>query len=193
MENIIKYFNNRITEFILVLFGIYMLLYILKIDIFIIVTVILFALYFYYKYNNREKEKSIILRQIEPEKFKNELPLIINKYDDIIDFLYYISDFKQYNEQVYHDFLINLNDFFTLYEDYQIVALNKKELMEDVLKDTKYKLLDGLSSFIYSFNNSPILREKLNNSINKLNDILNNYFLKLEININSIDAYNNNL
>jgi len=170
-----------------------MLLYILKIDIFIIVTVILFALYFYYKYNNREKEKSIILRQIEPEKFKNELPLIINKYDDIIDFLYYISDFKQYNEQVYHDFLINLNDFFTLYEDYQIVALNKKELMEDVLKDTKYKLLDGLSSFIYSFNNSPILREKLNNSINKLNDILNNYFLKLEININSIDAYNNNL
>jgi len=193
MDNIIKYFNNKIVEFILILFGIYTLLYILKIDIALIVTVILFVLYFYYKYNNREKEKDIILRRIEPEKFKNELPLTINKYDDIIDFLYYISDFKQYNEQIYHDFLINLNDFFTLYEDYQIIASNKKKLMEDVLNDTKFKLLDGLSSFIYSFNNSPILREKLNNSINKLNDILNNYLLKLEIDINSVDAYNNNL
>ena len=193
MENILKYFNNKIIEFILVLFGIYTLLYILKVDLAIIVTIILFVLYFYYKYNNREKEKDIILSRIEPEKFKNELPLTINKYDDVIDFLYYISDFKQYNEQVYHDFLINLNDFFTLYQDYQIIASHKKQLMEDVLNDTKYKLLDGLSSFIYSFNNSPILREKLNNSINKLNDILNNYLLKLEININSVDAYNNNL
>jgi hypothetical protein len=193
MDNILKYFNNKIIEFILVLFGIYALLYILKIDLAIVITVILFVLYFYYKYNNREKEKDIILSRIEPEKFKNELPLIINKYDDVIDFLYYISDFKQYNEQVYHVFLINLNDFLTLYEDYQIVAPHRKQLMEDVLNDTKYKLLDGLSSFIYSFNNSPILREKLNNSINKLNDILNNYLLKLEININSVDAYNNNL
>lgn len=193
MDNILKYFNNKIIEFILVLFGIYTLLYILKVDLAIIVTIILFVLYFYYKYNNREKEKDIILSRIEPEKFKNGLPLTINKYDDIIDFLYYISDFKQYNEQVYHDFLINLNDFFTLYQDYQIIASHKKQLMEDVLNDTKYKLLDGLSSFIYSFNNSPILREKLNNSINKLNDILNNYLLKLEININSVDAYNNNL
>lgn len=193
MDNILKYFNNKIIEFILVLFGIYTLLYILKVDLAIIVTIILFVLYFYYKYNNREKEKDIILSRIEPEKFKNELPLTINKYDDVIDFLYYISDFKQYNEQVYRDFLINLNDFFTLYQDYQIIASHKKQLMEDVLNDTKYKLLDGLSSFIYSFNNSPILREKLNNSINKLNDILNNYLLKLEININSVDAYNNNL
>jgi len=121
MDNILKYFNNKIIEFILVLFGIYALLYILKIDLAIVITVILFVLYFYYKYNNREKEKDIILSRIEPEKFKNELPLIINKYDDVIDFLYYISDFKQYNEQVYHVFLINLNDFLTLYEDYQIV------------------------------------------------------------------------
>jgi hypothetical protein len=193
MDNILKYFNNKIIEFILVLFGIYALLYILKIDLAIVITAILFVLYFYYKYNNREKEKDIILNRIEPEKFKNELPLTINKYDDVIDFLYYISDFKQYNEQVYHDFLINLNDFFTLYQDYQIIAPHRKQLMEDVLNDTKYKLLDGLSSFIYSFNNSPILREKLNNSINKLNDILNDYLLKLEININSVDAYNNNL
>jgi len=193
MENIIKYFNNKIIEFIVVLFGIYALLFILKIDLTIIITVLLFVLYFYYKYTSREKEKDMILSRIEPEKFKNELPSVINKYDDIIDFLYYISDFKQYNEQVYRDFLINLNDFLTLYEDYQIIPSHRKQLMEDVLNDTKYKLLDGLSSFIYSFNNSPILREKLNNSINKLNDILNSYLLKLQININVVDAYNNNL
>jgi len=193
MENIIKYFNNKIIEFIVVLFGIYALLFILKIDLTIIITVLLFVLYFYYKYTSREKEKDMILSRIEPEKFKNELPSVVNKYDDIIDFLYYISDFKQYNEQVYRDFLINLNDFLTLYEDYQIIPSHRKQLMEDVLNDTKYKLLDGLSSFIYSFNNSPILREKLNNSINKLNDILNSYLLKLQININVVDAYNNNL
>lgn len=193
MDNILKYFNNKIIEFILVLFGIYALLYILKIDLAIVITVILFVLYFYYKYNNREKEKDIILSRIEPEKFKNELPLIINKYDDVIDFLYYISDFKQYNEQVYDNILINMNDFLNSYEDYQLLEENNKKLMNDILLDTKYKILDNLSSFIYSFNNSPKLRNKLNDSINLLNNILNRYLNKLNITIPDIEPANNYL
>ena len=193
MEEIIKFFNYKINNMVLVLFGIYMIFYIMKIDILLISTIIIFVIYFYYEYQKNSKEKEIILTQKTNEKFKNEIPSIINKYDDIINFLYYISDFKQYNEQVYNDFVINLNDFFTLYQDYQIIRSEKKKLMEDVIFDTKYKILDGLSSFIYTFNNSPTLREKLNNSIDKLNSILNLYITKLNIKIDHIDAFNNYL
>jgi len=190
MERIIKFFDRKIIEMISTLVGIYIILYLLKIDVYLITTVILFILYFYYRYNEREKEKDIILNR-KKEPFKNEIPSIINKYDNIINFLYFISDFKQYNEQVYDQFVINLNDFFTLYEDYQVIPDNKKKLMDDVIFDTKNKILEDLSSFIYSFNNNPILRQKLEKSIDMLNNILNEYINSLNIKINSIEGFNN--
>jgi hypothetical protein len=118
------------------------------------------------------------------------MPSLLNQHDDIINFLYFINDFKQYNPDVYNELIININDFLTLYKDYQIIREEKKKLMQDVIFDTKAKILDNLSSFIYSFNNSPDLRLKLNNSIDKLNDLLNLYINKLNINIDHINAFN---
>jgi len=191
MESIKNFFETNIFEFLPILIVTYFVLYIIKIDLTILVTGILFVIYFYYRYNFREKEKKIIIENKNVEKFQNKLPTIINKYDDIINFIYYISDFKQYNEQVYSDLIVNLNDFLTIYQDYQIVQGTKKKLYADVLFDTKNKILDSISSFIYSFNNSPILREKLNNSINKLNNILRNYLHKINLEEDHINAFNN--
>ena len=190
MESVIKFFDRKIIEMVSIFIGIYIVLYLLKIDVYLITTIILFGLYFYYRYDERVKEKEIILNR-KKEPFKNEIPSVINKYDNILNFLYFISDFKQYNEQTYNDILINLNDFFTLYEDYQVIPDNKKKLMDDVIFDTKNKILDGLSSLIYSFNNSPILRKKLEKSIDMLNNILNEYINSLNIKINSIEGFNN--
>jgi hypothetical protein len=190
MDEIIKFFNLNISHMIMVLLGIYMFFYIIKIDILLITTLIVFVIYFYYKYQNNVKETNIILHQKTNEKFKNEMPSLLNKHDDIINFLYFINDFKQYNPDVYNELIININDFLTLYKDYQIIREEKKKLMQDVIFDTKAKILDNLSSFIYSFNNSPDLRLKLNNSIDKLNDLLNLYINKLNINIDHINAFN---
>jgi hypothetical protein len=62
--------------------------------------------------------------------------------------------------------------------------------MEDVLFDTKSSILEGLGSFIYSFNNSPALRMKLDDSIKKLNTILLNYLIDLDIAIDHIEPEN---
>jgi hypothetical protein len=175
---------------VVVLLGIYLFFYIIKINILLISTLIVFVIYFYYKYQSNIKETNIIINQKTNEKFKNEMPSILNKHDDIINFLYFINDFKQYNPDVYNELIININDFLTLFKDYQIIREEKKKLMQDVIFDTKSKILDNLSSFIYSFNNSPDLRLKLNNSIEKLNDILNLYINKLNINIEEINAFN---
>ncbi len=190
MDEIIKFFNLNISHMIMVLLGIYMFFYIMKIDILLITTLIVFVIYFYYRYQTNVKETNIILHQKSNEKFKNEMPSLLNKHDDIISFLYFINDFKQYNPDVYNELIININDFLTLYKDYQIIRDEKKKLMQDVIFDTKAKILDNLSSFIYSFNNSPDLRIKLNNSIDKLNDLLNLYINKLNINIDHINAFN---
>jgi len=193
MDRLKKYFDRRIIEYSLLFFVIYIVLYILRVDLHLIITAIIFIGYFYYSFNNRENDKKIILTQKKQEPFENKLQSTLNNYDDIVNFLYYINDFKLYNDQVYNDLLINLNDFLTLYEDYQIVDIHKRKLMSDVILDTKYKVLDGLSSFIYSFNNSPILRNKLNDSVNLLNNILNNYIQKLNIDIPSVEPANNYL
>jgi hypothetical protein len=193
MDRLKKYFDRRIIEYSLLFFLIYIVLYILRVDLHLIITAILFIGYFYYSFNNRENDKKIILTQKKQEPFENKLPSTLNNYDDIVNFLYYINDFKLYNDQVYNDLLINLNDFLTLYEDYSIIGIQEKKLMSDVIIDTKYKILDGLSSFIYSFNNSPILRNKLNDSVNLLNNILNNYIQKLNIDIPSVEPANNYL
>lgn len=191
MERLKLFFDKNIIELLIILFSIYIIFYILKVNLHLIVTLIVFAIILYYKFKTREHEKITVLANTKNERFENKIPTIINKYDDIVNFLYYISDFKQYNEQVYAELLVNLNDFLTLYEDYQIIKGTKKKLMEDVINDNKHKILDNLSSFIYSFNNSPVLREKLNNSIDKLNNILNNYIKNLEIKIDHITGANN--
>jgi hypothetical protein len=193
MERLIKFFDRNIIMLVLIFIGIYIVFYILNVNIHLIVTLILFSIVFYYLWSTREQEKSVILTNRKNEKFDNKIPSVLNKYDDILNFLYYISDFKQYNEKVYDDLLTNLNDFYSLMEDYQIIQGTKKKLMEDVIFDTKNKILDGLSSLIYSFNNSPVLTKKLNDSIQKLNDILNQNIKKLNIKIDYIDAFNNYL
>jgi len=191
MDRIKKFFDRKIIELSMVLLGIYIVLYILKVDLHLVITAILFICYFYYLYTTRENEKNIILTRRENEPFQNKLPSTINNYDDIVNFLYFINDFKQYNEQVYDSMLININDFFSSYEDYQILEEHNKKLMNDVLLDIKFKILDGLSSLIYSFNNSPKLRNKLNDAINILNNILNRYLHKLNIVIPDIEPANN--
>jgi len=192
MEELIIFFNKNITEMISIFVITYIILYILKVDLLLIVAFILFAIYFYYKYMGREQEKDLILKNShQVEKYKNELPSVIDKHDKIVNFLFYISDFKQYNESVYASLLVNLNDFLTLVDDYKIIHPNQRKLMEDVLFDTKTSILDGLSSFIYSFNNSPVLRNKLDEAIKKLNNILLVYLLDLNIAIDHIQPANN--
>ena len=193
MDKIKKLFDRKIIELSIFLLGIYVVLYILKVDLHLVITAIIFLCYFYYLYITRENEKSYILTRREKEPFQNKLTSTINNYDDIVNFLYYINDFKQYNEQVYDNVLINMNDFLNSYEDYQLLEENNKKLMNDILLDTKYKILDNLSSFIYSFNNSPKLRNKLNDAINLLNNILNRYLNKLNIKIPDIEPANNYL
>jgi ABC-type multidrug transport system fused ATPase/permease subunit len=190
MDELITFFNKNITEMIMIFIGIYVLLYILNIDLLLIVAFILFGSYFYYKYLNREKEKDLILKNTHVEKYKNELPYVISKHDKIINFLFYISDFKQYNEKVYASLLVNLNDFLTLVEDYKIIHPNQHKLMADVLSDTRSAILNGLGSFIFSFNNSPALRMKLDDAIKRLNIILLNYLIDLDIAIDHIKPAN---
>ena len=62
--------------------------------------------------------------------------------------------------------------------------------MADVLSDTRSAILNGLGSFIFSFNNSPALRMKLDDAIKRLNIILLNYLIDLDIAIDHIKPAN---
>ena len=72
MEELITFFNKNIIEMSTVLLVTYIILYIVKVDLLLIVTIILFGIYFYYKYTKREKEKEMIIKNSKNvEKYKN--------------------------------------------------------------------------------------------------------------------------
>ena len=192
MDSVFIFLQNNIFQLIPIFIAIYLVLYIINFDLLLMISILIFLLYFGYIYYININDTQKMITKKEVESFDNKLPSIINKYDDIVKFLYYISDFKQYNEQIYDNLIININDFLTLIEDYPILNNEgKRKQSQDIMFDVKLKILDGFSSFIYSFNNSPILESKLNESVEKLNNILNNYLIKLDIHIDNITSFNN--
>lgn len=54
MDKIKKLFDRKIIELSMILLGIYVVLYILKVDLHLVITAIIFLCYFYYLYITRK-------------------------------------------------------------------------------------------------------------------------------------------
>lgn len=137
-----------------------------------------------------EEEEEIAKEQIteDIEEFKKDHirppPTTFGDKKDLIDFLFSIQDFYQYNPQAYEEMINNLESFFSLYN---IVCagnagLDYCEYYYTIAESKRRNSLNSLHSIIYNLPQNashPALTDKLNRAHQRLNTIMTEYINKL--------------
>lgn len=140
-----------------------------------------------WKFYNTMQEQFIPQSDIENYKTEFIYPPVQNsvleKYPDIINFLFSVQDFYLYSPRNYELLISNLNDFFILYSDSELFPYTSGRNYTVAIKK-KSDALNSLQNLIFSMPSSNNLTSKLNRSIDQLNYILSGYLKKID-NINS--------
>lgn len=120
--------------------------------------------------DNLDKQHNIKVKNIQPK------PQKLDKYRDVIDFLFSIQDMYYYNQQAYEDLIDNLDIFFQIYENMHI-GEKLYEHNYELAVNKKHNSINSLHSLIYEI---PIsMNDKLSESLVVLEDILNRYLDEL--------------
>lgn len=125
-----------------------------------------------------EKRETNIEDLEKQHKLKAEtiLPPIksVEKYKDIVDFLYSIQDFHAYNPQAYEEMVDNITSFFEMYESIMKGAIHCEDYYEIALSK-KQNSLNALHSLIYKLPVAGVLHKKLVKAQEVLDELLGNY------------------
>lgn len=128
----------------------------------------------YYLYNRTKAEKiynqEILDKKIDVLKPKSE---IVNKYEDIVDYLFSIQDLYILNPASFQEAIYKLEHFFILYEE---MFINNEMTMKhyDTLLILKREILNQIHSIVFSTENEN-LTNKINLLLEELSDILDKY------------------
>jgi hypothetical protein len=118
--------------------------------------------------DNLESQHKLKVKSIEPNVSK------LSTYRDIIDFLYSIQDFYNYNPQAYEEMIDNLFSFFYMYEEVKKGVLKIEEYYE-IMQSKKSN-----SIMIYNLPVSKISSRKIVKAQEVLNDVLHKYLCEIE-------------
>jgi hypothetical protein len=116
----------------------------------------------------KEKQNKIKQDLIRPE------PVIAKKYEDIVDFLFYIQDFYLYNPQSFEELVESIDSFLETYEQIQINN-RMSNIYYKQMDEKRRRSLNILHSFVYNLVNDPNMNIKHVESINRLNKLLLSY------------------
>ena len=149
--------------------------------------IIIYYFYTYKKYNILNDT------QIQKEKFDQlySRNKILSKYPKIVDFLFYIENFKSDNIQEYINLVAKFEDFCKLYE-YCLLEYNLISSNYDTLVDTQIQILNSINCFIFSTDSielENILVKQRISAENLTNELLNN-LMKLYKRQIYYDGYN---
>lgn len=154
----------------------------------IFASLIIYYLYTYRKYNMiTDKEKFNIKFN---NLYTNENILI--KYPKIIDFLFYMENYKYKDINNYNNIINSFKYFCKIYEycliDYNLICKNYQKLM-----DSKNKILEQIDNFVFIYKNNiyenTLIKQKI--AAEKIiNELLNNLVVLYKKNI-YYNGYNN--
>jgi hypothetical protein len=160
-------------------------------------SLIICYLYTYRKYNITTDEKKF------NEKFNiiNSNNNILNKYPEIVDFLFYLENFKYKDIDNYNNIIDSFENFCKIYEycliDYNLIFTNYQKLI-----DLKNIILNKINNFSYTYENiqsDDILIKQKKSAEKVINKLLNNivilykkkiYYDGYNINVKNIDYSN---
>lgn len=151
----------------------------------IIYTIIMAIIVIYKRELNKniEEKKGIIKPRTE----------YIEKDPDLVDYVFSIQEFYEYNPQAYIELLQSIEKFMSIYEYIQYDKTTAG-VEYNSLKSQKYIATEALRSIIIKCPDNRKVIEKINKSIERLNEILNRYIYEVrELNKKNIEeeGFNN--
>ena len=107
--------------------------------------IIFFSILIYYFYTNRNKNYIDSEQKLNAkyETFNDESNSTIKDYPDIVDFIFYLSTFKKYNQDTFND-IVKLFDNFIFY--YNSIKIDKSlaDISFKTMKNIKINLFISL-------------------------------------------------
>jgi len=123
-------------------------------------------------------------------------------YPDIVDFIFFLSTFKNYNPNVFQDIINLFNRFIELYESVNIDKSLASTLFKN-MTNIKVQIINNIESFLFTTNNA-VFTKQINKFKIRGEKLLNKYLDKILLinkkynyyngyNINTNIATNNNI
>lgn len=184
-------FNNiskkTLFKYFVIFIFVFKLGLIVKLD-FIKLNSILIAIFFIYVIYDKDTilettDKKVIdykLNSLYPK------PKHIKNQNKLINYLYSIKEFRQYNPDSYDKMIQSIDNFLQIYNDI-IIGINYINHNIDIMIDNKKKAVNYLHSIIYNIPEIDVFVNKHTKSINILIILLDSYIDKC------IDISNNNI
>lgn len=151
-------------------------------------SLIIYYLYTYRKYNIITNKEKFDLKYKNLYTNKN----ILQKYPKIVDFLFYLENFKYLSVSNYNNIIDSFENFCKMYE-YCLIDNNLINTYYQTLIDQKDIILNQINNFNFISKNSTyenVLILQRNSAENVLNELLNNLVILFKKNI-YYNGYNN--
>lgn len=161
----------------------------------ILVGLVFCSLIIYYLYTSRKynikTDNYKFKKKFDTLNTKNK---ILNKYPKIVDFLFYLNNFKYNDINGYNEIINSFENFCKIYEysliDYNLICVNFQKMI-----DYKITILNQINNFIFTYENAEydniLFKQKL--SAEKIiNELLNNLVILFKKKI-YYDGYNNQM
>lgn len=153
-------------------------------------SLIIYYLYTYRKYNIISDKEQFDLKYKNIYTNKN----ILQKYPKIVDFLFYLENFKYLSVSNYNDIIDSFENFCKIYE-YCLLNNNLINTYYQTLIDQKDIILNQINNFNFISKNNTyenVLILQRNSAENVLNELLNNLVILFKKNI-YYNGYNNGI
>lgn len=173
---IIVYISTKITYSFNILIGL------------VFCSLIIYYLYTYRKYNVLSDKEKFNLKYNDLYTNNN----ILLKYPKIVDFLFYLENFKYKSIDNYNNIINSFENFCRIYEycliDYNLIFTNYQKMI-----DLKNTILEQINNFIFIYENSIYQNVLIKQNISAekiIDDLLNNIVILFKKKI-YYDGYNN--
>jgi hypothetical protein len=140
----------------------------------VLIGILVASIIIHYLYTNRENNSISKLKEIK-EKFKliNTEKLILKNHMKFVNIIFYISDIKKLNIQIFESLISQIESFCTTFEscitDFKLISL-----LYPIMNQLKIDILISVNSLIYTINNWQY-EKKIIRVRKKLEEILNEY------------------
>lgn len=154
------------------------------IKLFIIFTVLILVYGLYNSQNKGNNNNENFIQNTDKEiKINAIIPTIqhLAEKDDIINFFFFMQDYYVFNPQAYEEAIDNVNELFKVYNIIKTEPDQNINYYYSVAVSKKDNALNSMHSLIYMLPDNCKAIKKFNESLKRLNVILNKYVHELYV------------